>query len=928
MSRIRAVSWLWLAVLPLLMIFCGWYRWSAGLHFEEVFVRPGKSFSDRGCSVYGVISSGRLVQFRRAAAIDRLWVFPYVNGVRSIVVTTGDGREVGSGSFDGEVKVGAAWPDAVSLAVSDQRWVTDADPEFGERLRRLGVKCGMHARPIATVVSRWDVAAGAINWGGDWNFVCVSAVQGLLMWLVLTVILWGLSRILSGRAAVTETTGGMGGWMGLAAQTLRLLLLMLTVHQCRVAIESLLWVRSPTGFLGGVVLFLLLTSLYFAWLRWVWSSQSSRAVIGKMLAAGLLLLAAKLYWLRTVDYRPSSDYLLFHRFGQQLAAGDWEGIAATKRPFALVYVHRAWCYSYPVSVLFGAEITTYEYVNVGFQVLSVAVFCLLVSRVSGLTTAAACMPLAVIYSEFWYSTGMVAPNVAAYFWIPLSWLLVEVFDRMLSGPASSGVAGICRSWVTAVILGVATGFCIAIVDLLKRYSPFFLLALLLFTVFRRRFSSADVIPRFSARILFLVVVVVTTLMYSSSVSTHISKKSGMVQTDTNFALALLAYMETDSAAMGKSLHHWIHGFFLNVPESRRRELQIRKILHEQVVGGANLYSQVLLKNRVMAHPTNAMAQVLDNTSPVAYGRMLMYVSRAPLQVTLAWLISLSLLAAGILRLLVIRVCPLKPGEIFPILSAVATLAAGCLLTEGHPYTGQNSAFPLIWTVGILTHTLLRPVAVAGTSLGSERRLRDVLTPGRLVIAAAFLCFLAVLYLGLGRIVERAGLTFHRISPVASGLGQTVGLSEAEVGLIQSRVHAGLKLVPQDSQLQAGDLAERQFVVESTSPLKGVRFFITGNVRKFVPEDRENYRRVLAEGWKGLPIEYEVLLGGKQVSRGPLEALAFSRFAEYPAEFWLGDNGEQPGTPNSVVMTLRLRCVGDVNIRNIVWPPSLAVEFFH
>lgn len=928
MSRIRAFSWVWLAVLPLAMIFCGWYRWSAGLHFQEVFVRLGESFSDRGCTVYGVVSSGRLARFQSAAAIDRLWVFPFVNGVRSLIVASPDGREVAVDGFDGEVKVGSAWPDAVGLAISEQRWVTDADPEFGESLRRLGLQRGLLVRPLATGVSRLEVAAGAINWGGDWNFLCVSATQGLLIWLVLSAILWGVIRILGGRAAVPESAGVVGVWLSIPAQMLRLLLLVLGVHQCWVAIQSLLWVRSATGFLGGVILFLLLLGLYFAWLRWVWVSQSKRAVMLKMLAAGLLLLVAKLCWLQTVDYRPSSDYLLFHRFGQQLAAGDWEGIAATKRPFALVYVHRAWCYNYPVSALFGAEITTFEFVNVGFQTLSLVVFCLLVSRVSGLTTAAACMPLAVIYSEFWYSTGMVAPNVAAYFWIPLSWLLVDVFDRMLSGPPGSRVAGICRSWVTAVILGVATGFSIAIVDLLKRYSPFFLLALLLFTVFRRWFSSAEVIPRFSARILFLVLVVVTSQMYSSSVSTQISTKSGMVQTDTNFALALLAYMETDSAALGKSFHHWLHGFFLNVPESRRRELQIRKILHEQVVGGANVYSQVLLKNRVMAHPTNAMVQVLDNTSPVAFGRMLMYVSRASLQVTLAWLISLSLLAAGILRLLVIRVCPLRPGEVFPLLSAVATLAAGCLLTEGHPYTGQNSAFPLIWTFGILMQMLLRPVAIAGTSVGIESRLRDVLTPGWLVSSAAFLCCLALVHVGLGRLVEAGGLTFHRISPVACGPEQTRGLSEAEVGLIQSRVHAGLKLVPQDSQLKAGDLAERQFVVESKAPLRGVRFFITGNVRKFVPEDRENYRAVMAAGWKGLPIEYEVLLGGKLVSQGPLESLAFSRFAEYPAEFWLGDSREQSGAQNSVVMTLRLRCMGDVDIRNIVWPPSLTVEFFH
>ncbi|MFM8477184.1 MAG: hypothetical protein ACKOEO_15495, partial [Planctomycetaceae bacterium] len=747
MGRNRAFSWVWLAVLPLAIIFCGWYRWSVGLHFQDVFVRLGASFSDRGCSVYGVVSAERLAQFQSAAAINRLWVFPIVGGVRSLIVATPDDREAVDGSFDGEVKVGAAWPDAVGLPICEARWVTDADQEYGESLRRLGLRRGLLVRPQSTGESVWDVAAGKMNWDGDWNFVCVSVVQGLLIWLVFSAIFWGLIRILDGRAAVPESAGCVGGWLSIPAQVLWLLLLVLTVHQCWVGIQSLLWVRSASGFLGGVILFVLLLAVYVAWLRWVWVSQSRRAVILKMLVAGLLLMAAKLYWLRTVDYRPSSDYLLFHSLGQQLAGGDWEGISATPRRFALTYLQRAWCYSYPVCSVFGAEIETFEFVNVGFQALSLAVFCLLVSRVSGLTTAAACMPLVVVYSEFWYSTGIVAPNVAAYFWIPLSWLLVDAFDRMLSGPAGSPEAGHCRSLLAAVSLGVATGFCIAMVDLLKRYSPFFLLALMLFTIFRRGLSRADVIPRFSARVLFLLVVVVTSLTLASAVSHKLSTKSGLPRTDTNFALALLAHLETDSAALGRAFHHWIYGFYYNVPESRQRELQIRKILHEQVAGGANVYSQVLLKNRVMAHPTNALVQILDTTSPAALGRMLMYVSQAALQVTLAWQISLLLIVAGILRLLVIRVCPLNPGEVFPLLSAFATLAAGYLLTEGHPYTGQNAAFPLIWTVGILVQTLLRPVVVAGVSVGIERRLLDVLTPRWLVTSAALLCCLALVHVG-------------------------------------------------------------------------------------------------------------------------------------------------------------------------------------
>ncbi|MFM7059214.1 MAG: hypothetical protein ACKO2P_20060 [Planctomycetota bacterium] len=920
-------SRLWLAVLPLIMLLCGWYRWSGGLHFQEVFVRPGEAFSEPGFTVYGVVSSGGLQRLQRAEAVERLWVFPFVRGVRAFVVA-GPGVVSRDAEFRGDVGVGASWPDAVRLRIAEERLVTSEDPELGDSLRRLGISSGLLVRPAGVSGSGLSSLSELTNWGGDWNFLWVSMLQGLLIWLSLSAVLWGVIRLSAARGAVTESAGSWKGWRSLPAQMLRALLLVMLVHQSWVAIQSLLWVRSPAGFLWGMMLFLLLMCFYILWLRWIWLSQSGRGIILRMLAVGLLLLLAKVYWLSTVEYRPSSDYLMFHRFGQQMAAEDWEGISATKRPNALVYICRAWCYSYPVSALFGAEITTFEYVNAALQVMSVVVFCLLVTRVSGLKTAACCMPLVVIYSEFWYTTGMVAPNVAACLWIPLTWLLVDVFDRSLSDPLGSEVAGVVKSAVLALSLGVGAGVCIGTVELLKGYSAFFLLSLLLFIVFRRWFSDPGVIPRLFARALFLLVTVVTFRAYVSGITTELSEKSGMVPADLNLRLMHLAYLETDSTALGRSLHHWIHGFFLNVPESRRRDLQVRKILHEQLVGGMNVYSQVLLKNRVMAHPTNAMAQVLDETSPVSFGRSLIYAPRAALQVTLAWQISLSLFLAGTLRVLMARGCPLQAGEVFPLLSAVTTLAAACLLTEGHPYTGQNSAFPLFWTAGILGQRLMGSDLVARVSDGRRPGLLETIAPARLLIAFVLWSGIAALHVGLGEVIEAAGLTFHRITPAAHSAEQTRGLSEREVELVQSRVHAGLRLVPQDGHLRAGDLAERQFVVESLRPLTGVRFFITGNVRRFVPTDQPNYRAVLAAGWKGLPIEYEVLLGGQLVSRGRLENLAFSRFVECPAEFWQDSAQKQSGFQKSVVVTLRLRCRSDVSLRNSVWPPSLTVEFFH
>jgi len=910
-----------------LIIVCSWYRYATGLHFQEVFVRLGEGYSLGTSNLYCVISPGRLLPMRRTAAVERLWVFPYVQPVQSFFITTTAEIADGIAGFDGEVRVGQGWIDAERRAITKTQIVSSADPEYGESLQRLGLKGGLLVYPASTSASRLKAVGHSFNWGGDWSFVWVSILQGVFIWSSLSALYRGLTRIADGSRGAGVSVGKLANWLSVPGHMLRLLLLVLLTHQFWVAVQSLLWVRSPTGFIAGVAVFAVLLVLYAGWLHWVWSSKSAHSVVLKMLAAGMLLLVAKFYWLSTVEYRPSSDYQLFHRYGQQLAAGDWEGLA-TARPYTLIFLGRAWFYSYPICSLLGSEISTFEYANVGIQTTSVIVFCLLVARVSGLMTAAACMPLPLVYSEFWYSTGMVAPNVIAYLWIPLTWLLVDLFDRNLSGSAGRRTMGIVKSLFFALLLGVTTGLCVGVVDMLKRYSPFFLIALALFMMLRCWLSETEKFPRFSARMLFLFVAVVTSQLFVQRVTAFLSTKSGMEQSDLNFSLAQVAYLETDSTALGRSFHQWIYSFFLNVPESRRRELQIRKILHEQIVGGANVYRHVLLKNRVMAHPTNAMTQLMDATSSAKFGRSLFFVPQAAFQITLGWHISLALILMGILRLLAIRACPLKSGEVFPLLSAFFTLACAALFTEGHPYTGQNAAFPLCWSVGVLVQVLRKHQSTGRTVSENAFSPWELLAPSRLLMAAALWSGLVVVHLGMKEAVESAGLTFHKITPVPERSEQTGGLSEDEVGLIESRVHAGLRLVPSDAQMKTGDRAERQFLVESKQSLRGVRFVITGNVRKFMPEDKSNFRAALAAEWKNLPIEYEVLLGEKLVVRGPLENLTQGAFVEYPAVFWMSPEQANAKSSNSVLVTLRLRSTSDVDLRNVAWPPSLTVEFFH
>jgi len=186
---------------------------------------------------------------------------------------------------------------------------------------------------------------------------------------------------------------------------------------------------------------------------------------------------------------------------------------------------------------------------------------------------------------------------------------------------------------------------------------------------------------------------------------------------------------------------------------------------------------------------------------------------------------------------------------------------------------------------------------------------------------------------LGDAVDKSGLTFHSISELPTE-GGSVEKSTAQdsrrVGeTFVSRLHAGVRFRPVDHQLRTGDAITGRFRVSADrGPLKGVRFFVTSNSRFYQTGNQRSREDALAKSWQGVPIEYVLLVQGKELHRGPLELARGTRYAELPVEYWMEGQADAATPANSVDITLRLECKGDVNTRNMSWPPSLAVEFFH
>jgi hypothetical protein len=307
------------------------------------------------------------------------------------------------------------------------------------------------------------------------------------------------------------------------------------------------------------------------------------------------------------------------------------------------------------------------------------------------------------------------------------------------------------------------------------------------------------------------------------------------------------------------------------------------------------------------------------------------------QKTLAWYFALWLVLAGAARLLAVGRTPGAAGEVFPWLTAGVTLIAAYILTDGVSYSGMNYAYPLCWTAAMLVPGLRGQRSSADRATAAEHATvpdwRRALQPGRLAAGAALCGLLAALHMAAGYVVDRSGLTFYRIVEVQpEGDGETkAGRDDSQRAgeTYVSRLHAGVRFRPADQMLHAGDSVVGRFRVSSDSgPLRGVRFFVTSNSRFYQTATQKIREEALAKSWKDVPIDYVLMVEGRELKRAPLERVRGSRYVELPADYWQEGQSAAATPVNSVDFTLKLECHGDVDLRNMPWPPSLAVEFFH
>ncbi|MFM7058733.1 MAG: hypothetical protein ACKO2P_17615 [Planctomycetota bacterium] len=920
-----AKRFLWHALLLLIAVgFALVFRLTNGRHYGRLIVRlDERTAANMSLVLFAQRLDGSLFPLQPRPENRQIWCrdsgWP---AVKSLILAGNDVGEVSPDSV--KVFLGSSPLYAQPLNVAPPEEAAATDPRFRELRRRMSVADVWQVFPEAAHRSPFSTAAGSVNWLGNAALLLVACTQGFAIWL--GVILFAMAvRHIAALQSQWQSSGSVADLAGrVAAESIRLILLTFTAHLCWCQLIPLITLRVPdevsAAMIAGVI-----TGLFVAgWVRFVQSTASDFKLRLCMVAFAAVVFATKLWWLSTVEFRPLSDYEAYHRYGAQLAAGDWEAIRGRPGGLAAIYLRRAATFAWPISRLFGSSMSAYEVVNVLTQAVTVWLLCVLIRRMFSLRTAAFSLPCLLLYPELWYLPGMVTHNIPGYLWMVLSWLAVDCFLKVSATQAEQGSRWLNRI-ATALLLGLTGGLSFALLELTKSYGMVCILSLAM-CLFVGPLLPASLIRQPAAsrapalqRIAFFAALVVTEQSLVRTVDEFLLQKSGLT-TLPNWSLNYLTAVDSTTDASGDGLFIWTH-YAYSVHTRDVLPLAFRKLLHEKLGVGPEFLKCMFRKNVVLSRTADSMSLVQDNIRLQKLDAKPENVRYAAFQSTFSYLLALVIGCLFLLRLLLPGPLIRSESELFPLASSAAVMLAVYLLTEAHPYYALNLVFPFCWSAGIVFERLQ---SSTGSAISLPQALR-MYFPRPRWLAAGAISIAVALFCVAGSAVDHSGLTFHRVAGtnvVKSTLGNEKSPAEKSSGFATtgtSRVHSWLEFNTAAGHLKAGQNASTDVTIQSEAgPLRGLRFFVAGN-------QRARQQRI-PDAWQGLPIRYAIAINGKTIVEDrPLEELSRPRFLLVPASEWLGKT--QPSATTATV-TVTLTCTADLAIGRISPPPAISVEYFH
>ncbi len=879
------------------------------LNYGEIHVRIAPEWRPEIAAVLVRLKDNRLSTLRpREEDRDVYSMLNGVTPVTSVVICGKSGFH--PGGLTPEIRCGENWigPGRTLPVVSPPQTLTVSQSASNEQ------RVWFEFAPEPYSKNRLLSTVGALNWQGDFWMIGVPLLQTLLSVLLLWAGYYLLPK--SGLSGTEEFSAYAAlnlrdtPLFSLAFGSVRCILILLILQQLFEFWPLLRDVRWGQQFSVAFLGLAGLLAVVFFYIRSIRNAGSDRR---RIVFAGIFLFASlglKFLWVLNIDSVQTGDYEKYWRYGKALAMHDAAQIGDANWPTRIVYLQRAWAFTNPIVRMLGPNFSAIEISSVLIQFLTTVLCALLIRRMFSLQAACCSLPFLILYPPFWYAPTLAAINTAGFLSMIVIWCLVDVGTKFLCSLYGKLLA--TSDYLKWGGLTVLFAVFLALIDLQKLFGIFVIFTAVFtgcYAVLRYLWMPYEKRPLNFFRTVFMAVA----MLYFSWHFSRMMQKSvnaDLVRMNGPFpALSMVEYLSSvDSTTNGdgRSLDNWRFAYVPVVPKALRNRLLFRKLLHEKVASGIDLWLCALRKNAFMSLQTDYKNRTFGGYAAGVEGRW--EFTRVPWNSTQNWILQgfySVMLLLSLHRLLCSKMMPIAASELFPIVFVVFQYLVILMALEAGPYYGHILGFPLAWSAGLVV-----------SRISNGPRSVRALTPElfSMLPGALTLTVVIVWHLIAGMAVDRSELAFLKIQQKEDAAPS--GAATVEL----SRVHAALSFPAGTSRLRSGDSVTASFVIPAAFARNPeLCFFLSVNARA-----RNIYRKNTY--WDALPIEYELVAGEKVVRKGQLGELHPPVLIQLSREDFAVQRSEDSSTGSLPELKLTLKCLADLNISASGVMPAIAIEY--
>lgn len=880
-------------------------RLSRDLNFTYLHVQlPDKAVSPKTAVIARSTSGSLSTLYPREENPSIYSMQETVLPVQSLLVMTPDSVNLTPDEIT--VRAGLSWlPPYTALNNIQTTAITDAKAWQEKLPPGVHVAAEFTTTPLAK--THFPHRPQSLNWQGDFWLIAVPALQTLVILLLIHCIRKALNHCRWPQCAQVQNHPLLSYVISL----LKLAVAVLILHQLCLLGMDFLYVRDGFQFALSLILIAATVLTGRQWLHWVSHPANQQTRFTHATTTLICICTLKLIWIINVETTQIGDYEKYFRYGHAMASDNWQLVRDEDWPTRMLYLQRASVYTNLVSRYIHHSPAALELVNLLLQVLTMILIAWLTARIFNSSVAIITLPLLALYPAFWYSTTLATPQIPGFFWMTVVWAAAEALRTLLKQLIQAGTltpaATLRWLFMTAI---TASGT--AMLQQQKSFAPFVGLATVAtgITVLARwhtrRFPPLKILLRILLLLSITTIITVQTTRLLTATTTqyvlnHLSKTPPVSE------LEYLSSIDSTTDGSAQTVSNWRFAMLPAVPTVPRLQLNARKLLHEKLGVGLQVFScafrkaAALLSSETQDHLNRTFGGNLKCREGSSEA------SRVPfrtLQVRLSQAMLACLLFFTFLRLFHSKTQHFSSAELFPLSFVLTNYAGTLFFFESGPYYAQILAFPLVWSTAYVISSIQ-------TSPPENTAAPEPSTPpSRFIIHTATLL---LAYYILSRYVDSSGWTFLKFQPPTPDTA-----NDGSPTTHASRVHQALLMPTQNQLIKANTTATTTITIQQPFRHSNIlAFFLTGDARA-----RNLY--FSNEHWDAIPLRYKLSIDQLIVASGTLGELQPATFHQITRQ----QLNIPPDITNPPVLnlTLTLEATKDINVRQLGFTPAVAVEY--